>query len=270
MWVAVTPTLEVYFYKEGYIRTASVPFSIAGILQPPQSQQPQQDGQQPGDVSNSVGGSRRGSSSFSGFPADPFMHLCNNAIQKHGQGYGRFEDGNQLSFNDLQRYIDTHRANNSNSKPISVRNDLVPKFKELISISLHSIAHHIRGGDYSGSTFQLLGYDFMLDENLNPWLIEVNSNPCLEESSSLLKRLIPDMINGVFSLCVDPYYKPRGGRSNSSEQQWKEVSNNGAVNFEYVTSIGNNSPTTTASNNHHRKSRPPVLTNAHSASTLNA
>lgn len=28
--------------------------------------------------------------------------------------------------------------------------------------------------------FQLFGYDFMLDENFKLYLIEVNTNPCLE------------------------------------------------------------------------------------------
>lgn len=35
--------------------------------------------------------------------------------------------------------------------------------------------------------FEIFGYDFMIDEELKPWLIEVNTNPCLEESSALLK-----------------------------------------------------------------------------------
>jgi hypothetical protein len=36
--------------------------------------------------------------------------------------------------------------------------------------------------------------DFMIDEELKPWLIEINTNPCLELSCPLLSRLIPNII----------------------------------------------------------------------------
>jgi hypothetical protein len=35
--------------------------------------------------------------------------------------------------------------------------------------------------------FELFGYDFIVDADFNPWLIESNTNPCLEESSKILK-----------------------------------------------------------------------------------
>jgi hypothetical protein len=35
------------------------------------------------------------------------------------------------------------------------------------------------------------------------WLIEVNTNPCIEESSELLKILIPRMIEDMLKLTID-------------------------------------------------------------------
>lgn len=42
--------------------------------------------------------------------------------------------------------------------------------------------------------FEIFGYDFMIDSEFKVWLIEVNTNPCLDESSPLLKKLLPRMI----------------------------------------------------------------------------
>ena len=33
---------------------------------------------------------------------------------------------------------------------------------------------------------EIFGLDFMIDENFKVWLIEVNTNPCLEISSTVL------------------------------------------------------------------------------------
>lgn len=44
--------------------------------------------------------------------------------------------------------------------------------------------------DYNA--FELLGFDFMLDSDLKLYLIECNTNPCLEtQQSILLQRIIP-------------------------------------------------------------------------------
>ena len=52
-------------------------------------------------------------------------------------------------------------------------------------------------------TFEMFGYDFMLDEDFNVWLIEINTNPCIEESSGILKIYIPRMIEDMLKLTVD-------------------------------------------------------------------
>jgi len=43
--------------------------------------------------------------------------------------------------------------------------------------------------------FEVFGFDFMLDAYGVPWLIEANTNPCLDEASPLLKALIPRMLD---------------------------------------------------------------------------
>ena len=49
---------------------------------------------------------------------------------------------------------------------------------------------------------------FMIDENFKIYLIEVNTNPCLEASSPLLGRLISSMIDNALHLSLDPLFPP--------------------------------------------------------------
>jgi len=56
--------------------------------------------------------------------------------------------------------------------------------------------------------FEIFGYDYIIDREFNTWLIEANTNPCLEESSDLLRMLLPRMLNDAFKLTVDRVCKP--------------------------------------------------------------
>jgi hypothetical protein len=47
------------------------------------------------------------------------------------------------------------------------------------------------------NNFEVFGMDFMIDSNLNVWLIEINTNPCLELSCPLLSSLIPKMVENA-------------------------------------------------------------------------
>jgi len=46
--------------------------------------------------------------------------------------------------------------------------------------------------------FELLGFDFMIDRDLNVKLIEVNRNPCLSTLSDGQGVLITKLLNDVF------------------------------------------------------------------------
>jgi len=79
---------------------------------------------------------------------------------------------------------------------------------------------------------EIFGFDFMIDAEYNVWLIEVNTNPCLEESSVLLKMLIPRMLNDAFSISIDQLF-PGSNKKHSfhcekysdDENMWERLGN---------------------------------------------
>ena len=58
------------------------------------------------------------------------------------------------------------------------------------------------------NSFEVFGYDFMIDEDFKVYLIEANTNPCLELSSLLLAKLIPRMVDNAFRITLDPIFTP--------------------------------------------------------------
>ena len=64
--------------------------------------------------------------------------------------------------------------------------DILPKMKHQTLVAFQSVAKKLNPYRRK-NCFELFGLDFMLDSDLNCWLIEANTNPCLEESSKLLE-----------------------------------------------------------------------------------
>jgi len=73
---------------------------------------------------------------------------------------------------------------------------VVPKMKALAQDSMRAVSRKIDPSRKAFS-FEIYGYDFMIDEDLDPWLIEANTNPCFELSSPYLARLIPAMVENA-------------------------------------------------------------------------
>lgn len=103
------------------------------------------------------------------------IHLTNDAIQVHAEDYGKFELANKLSYEEFQRYLDTHHK----EKSICFERDLLPQIRGIIADSFRAV--HTKVDPYMRqNTFEILGYDFMIDEDFKVYLIEVNTNPCLD------------------------------------------------------------------------------------------
>lgn len=60
---------------------------------------------------------------------------------------------------------------------------------------------------------EVFGLDFMFDDEFRPYMIEVNTNPCLELVSPLLARLIPNMLENALKIALDTQFLPPEGFS---------------------------------------------------------
>ena len=61
------------------------------------------------------------------------------------------------------------------------------------------------------NTFEIFGLDFLLDEEMNVWLIEVNTNPYIGCSSTILKSVFTGMLEGCARKVLDPNFPPPAG-----------------------------------------------------------
>jgi hypothetical protein len=80
------------------------------------------------------------------------------------------------------------------------------KMREVIKTSVLAVRRRVNRMERD-NCFEIFGYDFMVDDlDCRPWLIEVNTNPCLDESSPLLEQLLPRMLDDAFSLTLDKLF----------------------------------------------------------------
>ena len=143
---------------------------------------------------------RTSSKNFSLCNNNKYVHLTNDAVQKKSDDYGRFEKANKMSYQDFQRYLDNHHPNKLNFSA-----EVLPLIRKIVKDTIQAVFLRI-DTNKRGHCFEVFGYDFILDCNLKPWLLEVNTNPCLELSSPHLARIIPAMLDNSLRLALDPLF----------------------------------------------------------------
>lgn len=53
---------------------------------------------------------------------------------------------------------------------------------------------------HRNNCFELLGFDILIDDNLNPWLLEVNMSPSMNIDSPLDAKIKGEMLANLFTL----------------------------------------------------------------------
>ena len=52
--------------------------------------------------------------------------------------------------------------------------------------------------------FELYGYDILIEENLKPWLIEVNASPSLSTTTEADRKMKTNIMESAFRIVIPP------------------------------------------------------------------
>lgn len=131
---------------------------------------------------------------------DSYIHLCNNSIVTYSDRFekaaGEIEsDGNMWSMERFQTYLaEEHKAGDA------VQTKILPQIREIITESLRSAQNTVKDRN---ETCQVFGYDFLVADDMNVWLLEINSSPTMEPSNVLTARLCKEFQEDTVKVIVD-------------------------------------------------------------------
>lgn len=133
--------------------------------------------------------------------SDRFIHLTNNSVAKNCKDLPIVGDGNMWFIEQLQEYLKAQYGRD-------VWNDEIKqKCKDIIIYSLQAVQDQI---DNRKGSMELLGYDVMIDDKFNTWLIEVNSSPTMEYSTGVTKVLAQNVMESIVKVISDYDMAPKG------------------------------------------------------------
>ena len=70
--------------------------------------------------------------------------------------------------------------------------------------------------------FELLGYDFLIDEDFRLWLLEVNNNPFLGHQNVEQYRLLQHMISNMLNITLNPLLGGKELKNTGPDDAFKE------------------------------------------------
>ena len=140
---------------------------------------------------------------------DRCAHLTNYAVNKNNKNYVQNESPFDVDYNSskwtltsLQQYLEEHNINSE--LVFSKIDDII--IKTFISSENNLINAISKYCAYQENCFELYGFDILLDENLNCWLMEVNLSPNLHFDAAIDLKIKGEMIAEIFDLIrIVPY-----------------------------------------------------------------
>ena len=133
--------------------------------------------------------------------SDRYIHLTNYSINKTSTNFAQNDSvdqefGEKWTLFTLRKYFEKNNLD-FNAVWLKIKDIIVKVILSVTDIAIPLIKSFKLS---SGNLFELYGVDILLDETLNPWLMEVNLNPSLNCDSQLDLKVKSKLLTDIFNI----------------------------------------------------------------------
>mmetsp|Transcript_6459 Transcript_6459/g.15704 ORF Transcript_6459/g.15704 Transcript_6459/m.15704 type:complete len:1394 (+) Transcript_6459:99-4280(+) len=127
-------------------------------------------------------------------------HITNWTVNKHGKN---FNEGAVLSVSDFSEFLQEITG-----EPEYWQDVLRPRLKDIILHCLNSVRDKMV---QRTNSFELYGFDFLISEDLAPWLLEVNLSPACESRTPWMSTMLERMASQLVDIVQGAHLVQDGG-----------------------------------------------------------
>ncbi|XP_014251153.1 probable tubulin polyglutamylase TTLL2 isoform X1 [Cimex lectularius] len=121
-----------------------------------------------------------------------YAHLTNSSVNKQGPGYSEMKDkvgaGCKWTLKQLRHYL----------KQNEIDDWLL--WQRIVNMIVLTVASQVSGVPTTPNCFEFYGFDVLIDQDLKPWLLEVNSSPALCTDCDVDPAVKKPMLHDMFDL----------------------------------------------------------------------
>lgn len=127
-----------------------------------------------------------------------FVHLTNNSVQKHNKAKKAMIEDSMWEMDRFAKHLgpDKWQA-------------IQQKIKNIVVWSIKACEGHVTA---KKGSCEMVGFDFMIDDQLNPWLIEINMSPSMDSSTPVTSKLVKMVQRDTALIIASPKPKKKVGR----------------------------------------------------------
>ncbi|CAM9940462.1 unnamed protein product [Lampetra fluviatilis] len=147
--------------------------------------------------------------SYSPESNDLTAHLTNQYMQKKSPVYQEVKEETVWTMSRFNDHVNEHCAPHKGLPKDWVLTTFTKRMQQVMTHCFLATKSKLEG---KLGLFDLIGCDFLIDEDFKVWLLEMNCNPALQTNCMVLKEVIPQVVNETLDLALETFEKVRRGQ----------------------------------------------------------